>query len=68
MTEENGTSQRRALLIIFGCTFSTIGMAIGTADSYGVLSFTFLGLGILTLLAAVVLEENGSSDEEGQHR
>ena len=70
MTDQTSSDQRTALLVVFGCMFSTIGMAIGSTDSYGVLSFLLLGLGVLTLLAAVLLpsEEGGASDKEGQGR
>ncbi len=43
MTNQNHT----VLLIVFGMMFGTVGTSIGIADSYGVLSWIFLGLGIV---------------------
>jgi uncharacterized oligopeptide transporter (OPT) family protein len=55
MTDQPRTAQRTSLLVVFGMMFSTVGLMIGVADSYGVLSWIFLGLGVLLPLIAAVL-------------
>jgi hypothetical protein len=55
---------RTTLLIVFGMMFATVGLSIGIADSYGVLSWVFLGLGIgLPVWAAVRAAENDDEFE-----
>ncbi|HKL88028.1 MAG TPA: hypothetical protein VJ884_03410 [Salinibacter sp.] len=54
MTDQDRTAQRTTLLIVFAMTFTTVGLSIGTANTYGLLSWAFLGLGIvLSCIAAV---------------
>lgn len=65
--DENSTAQRTALLIVFGMMFTTVGLAIGGADSYGVLSFVFLGLGLVLSFIAAVLEV-GENDAGGEKK
>ena len=62
MTDENRTTQRTSLLVVFGMMLTTVGLSIGTTSSYSVLSWGFLGLGVLLPVVAVVLaiRENGA--------
>jgi hypothetical protein len=61
-------TQQPSLLIVFGMTFTTVGMTIGDVDSYGVLSWIFLGLGIVLPVGAAVLaarhDDALTSDEQ----
>jgi hypothetical protein len=68
MTDPNPAAQRTALLVVFGMMFTTVGLSIGTADSYGILSWIFLGLGVLLPFVGLVLAdwEDGVSSEEEQ--
>jgi len=65
MTDENRSQQRTTLLVVFGMMFVTVGLAID--DSYRVLSFLFLGLGVLLPFIAVVLDigEDDTLDSNG---
>jgi hypothetical protein len=66
MTDQARTDQRTSLLIVFGMMFVTIGLAIDVSGSYGVLSWIFLGLGVVLPLVAAVLptQTDDSLDEE----
>lgn len=67
MTDQSHTTRRINLLNIFGLVFATIGMSIGVTDSYGVLSFACLGLGLVLLgTSAVLAIRNDDSSGEQQ--
>lgn len=67
MTDEEDATGRINRLVIFGSMFATIGMAIGVTDSYGVLSFICLGLGLVLCCTAAVLAVR-NDDSFGEQR